>query len=47
MLNQTVDKKEKETDVRPRDGRVEHVCKIARPISQKRRGPLDFCVENM
>ena len=31
------------THVRPRDGHVEHVCKIAGSISHKRRGHLDFC----
>ena len=29
--------------IRPRDGRVEHVCKISGTISQKRRGHLDVC----
>ena len=35
-------KAEKTPEVRSRDGHVEHVCKSLEPISQKRRGHLDF-----
>ena len=36
-------KNNKKTEARPRDGHLEHVCKISASISQKRRGHLTFC----
>ena len=46
-LFQRIKKKEKKVpDVRPRDGHVEHLCKISGSISQTRRGHLNFwCVK--
>ena len=44
------EKKENNTEVRYRDGHAEHVCmcaKIPRSTSQKHRGHLDLCAENM